>query len=77
MCPHMMLASPDLRVVPVTLHQSLASAIADLSPQKIMFAAQATHQALPRFNIPNPRIAVCGLNPHAGKAAPWGMKTRP
>ena len=72
---HMMLASDDLRVVPVTLHQSLASAIADLSEAKILAAARATHDALhARFGIQNPRLAVCGLNPHAGENGAMGQE---
>ena len=70
---HMMLASNDLRVVPVTLHQPLASAIEDLDEDKIIQTALATHQALQdRFGVQNPRLAVCGLNPHAGENGTMG-----
>ena len=72
---HMMLASAALRVVPVTLHQSLASAIADLDEQKIVRAAHAAHAALKnRFGIAHPRLAVCGLNPHAGENGTMGLE---
>ena len=72
---HMMLASEGLRVVPVTLHQSLASAITDLTSEKIINAAVATHAALQdRFGIANPRLALCGLNPHAGENGAMGRE---
>lgn len=72
---HMMLASEGLRVVPVTLHQSLKSAIEDLTQNKIMAAARATHQALKdMFGIAEPRLAVCGLNPHAGENGTMGRE---
>ena len=65
---YMMLASTELRVVPVTLHQSLASAIGDLTSAKIIAAAQATNAALKDwFALAAPRLVICGLNPHAGE----------
>lgn len=72
---HMMLASEALRVVPVTLHQSLKSAIEDLGPAKIIAAARAAHEALrSQFGIAEPRLAVCGLNPHAGENGTMGRE---
>lgn len=70
---HMMLTSPDLRVVPVTLHQSLKSAISGLTIPKIVAAAQAAHTALQHyFKIAHPRLVICGLNPHAGENGAMG-----
>jgi 4-hydroxythreonine-4-phosphate dehydrogenase len=64
----MMLASPELRVVPVSVHLPLRRAIAELSADAIVHAATVTHAALRRdFGIAHPRLAVAGLNPHAGE----------
>jgi 4-hydroxythreonine-4-phosphate dehydrogenase len=69
----MMLASPDLRVVPVTVHASLRNSIAMLTTDAIVAAAQTTAAALQRdFGIPQPRLAIAGLNPHAGEQGALG-----
>lgn len=71
--PVMMLACPQLRVVPVTVHEPLARAIARLTPELIVEHARITHAALVRdFGIAAPRLAVAGLNPHAGEAGTLG-----
>src|SRR6185312_16349919 len=64
----MMLACPALRVVPVTVHVALREAVAALSSQAIVSAARTTAMALGReFGIARPRLAIAGLNPHAGE----------
>jgi 4-hydroxythreonine-4-phosphate dehydrogenase len=69
----MMLASPDLRVVPVTVHASLRHSLAMLTTEAIVSAAQTTAVALHRdFGIARPRLAVAGLNPHAGEQGALG-----
>ena len=69
----MMLASPALRVVPVTIHLALREAIAALDQAAIVRAARTTHEALrARFGIASPRLAVAGLNPHAGEEGRMG-----
>jgi 4-hydroxythreonine-4-phosphate dehydrogenase len=69
----MMLASPELRVVPVTVHASLRSSIAMLTTEAIVAAGETTAQALQReFGIAQPRLAVAGLNPHAGEQGALG-----
>ncbi len=71
----MMIASPTLRVVPVTVHQSLRSAIAGLSTEKIVATALATAQAVVRdFGVLQPRLAIAGLNPHAGEDGALGRE---
>ena len=71
----MMLASPMLRVVPVTIHQSLRSALDSLTPAMIATAARTTAAALRRdFGIPSPRLAIAGLNPHAGEQGALGTE---
>jgi len=69
----MMLASPHLRVVPVTVHASLRASIAMLSTDMIVAAARTTERALRLdFGIARPRLAVAGLNPHAGEQGALG-----
>jgi 4-hydroxythreonine-4-phosphate dehydrogenase len=71
----MMLASPMLRVVPVTVHASLRDSIAMLTTAMIVAASRTTALALRRdFGIPSPRLAVAGLNPHAGEQGALGSE---
>jgi 4-hydroxythreonine-4-phosphate dehydrogenase len=71
--PVMMLAIDGLRVVPVTVHLSLARAVRELSSEAIVAAAATVHQALIRdFGIAQPRLAVAALNPHAGEDGAMG-----
>ncbi|MDX5929813.1 4-hydroxythreonine-4-phosphate dehydrogenase PdxA [Acidiphilium acidophilum] len=71
--PVMMLAGPSLRVVPVTVHVSLRRALESLTTEAIVLAARVTHAALMQdFGIAAPRLAVAGLNPHAGEAGAMG-----
>lgn len=68
----LMLSCPGLRVTHVTLHQSLASAIADLREQTVLEAIRASHRAGLMLGYAPPRIGVCGLNPHAGEGGLFG-----
>jgi 4-hydroxythreonine-4-phosphate dehydrogenase len=69
----MMLVSPLLRVVPVTVHASLRESIAMLSSPLITASARTTADALRRdFGVARPRMAVAGLNPHAGESGALG-----
>jgi 4-hydroxythreonine-4-phosphate dehydrogenase len=71
----MMLAGPQLRVVPVTIHLALRDAITALSAAAIIHAGRVTDGALRRdFAVPTPVIAVAGLNPHAGEAGGLGRE---
>ena len=73
--PVMMLACPGLRVVPVTVHLPLAKALATLSTDAILHAGRVTAGALRRdFGIARPRLAVAGLNPHAGEHGALGSE---
>lgn len=73
--PVMMLACPGLRVVPVTVHEPLARAIARLTPAMIVETARITARALrEEFGIAAPRLAIAGLNPHAGEAGTMGRE---
>ncbi|WP_158743262.1 4-hydroxythreonine-4-phosphate dehydrogenase PdxA [Acidisphaera sp. L21] len=73
--PVMMLACPHLRVVPVTIHVSLRRALEGVTTEAILATARATHAALRRdFGIAAPRLAVAGLNPHAGEQGAMGVE---
>lgn len=71
----MMLAGPGLRVVPVTIHIPLAQVPAALSADLIKARGIVTARGLQRlFGIENPRLAVAGLNPHAGEHGNMGRE---
>ncbi len=71
--PVMMLAGPELRVVPVTIHTSLADAVAALRTTDIVHCALVTATSLRRdFGIAQPRLAISALNPHAGEDGALG-----
>ena len=73
--PVMMLWSPALAVVPVTIHLRLRDAIARLSSDLIVTTARIVVAALQaRFGIAKPRLAVSGLNPHAGEDGSLGTE---
>jgi 4-hydroxythreonine-4-phosphate dehydrogenase len=73
--PVMLLWSPALAAVPVTIHLSLSDAIAQLSSELIVSTARIVVADLKaRFAIPNPRLAISGLNPHAGEDGSLGSE---
>ncbi len=74
--PHyaMMLADGDFRVVHVSTHVSLREAIARVKQDRIVNVIQLAHRALQRLGIAHPRIAVNGLNPHAGENGLFGSE---
>jgi 4-hydroxythreonine-4-phosphate dehydrogenase len=73
--PVMMLWSPILAVVPVTIHVSLRDAIAQLSSELIVKTARIlVADMIARFGIARPRLAIAGLNPHAGEDGSLGSE---
>lgn len=71
--PVMMLAAKDLRVVPLTVHIALKDVPAAVTQSLIMEKAHITHKALKNnFGLKNPRLALAGLNPHAGEGGAFG-----
>jgi 4-hydroxythreonine-4-phosphate dehydrogenase len=73
--PVMMLWSPALAVVPVTIHVPLRDAIAKLSSELIVTTARIVVAGMKaRFGIAYPRLAVSGLNPHAGEYGSLGTE---
>ena len=71
--PVMLLWSPTLAVVPVTIHVSLRDAIEQLTSQLITATARIVVAELKaRFGLRRPRLAISGLNPHAGEDGALG-----
>jgi len=68
----MMLANPELRVVLVTIHLSLRRAIAALDFEAVLSTLRIAHRAARAWGQAAPRIAVAGLNPHAGEGGLFG-----
>src|SRR6476619_2842639 len=73
--PVMMLWSPALAVVPVTIHLSLREALAQLSSELIVTTARiAVADMKAHFGLSRPRLAISGLNPHAGEDGSLGRE---
>ncbi len=69
----MMLAGPSLRTIPLTIHIALADVPNVLTSDLIVRRARVTARSLQRdFGIEQPRLALCGLNPHAGEDGRFG-----
>ena len=69
----MLLAGPQLRTVPITVHCSLASVPGALTVELICNRSRITAAGLQRdFGIARPRLAICALNPHAGEEGRFG-----
>jgi 4-hydroxythreonine-4-phosphate dehydrogenase len=73
--PVMMLAGPSLRVVLATIHTPFAAVPSALSVERIVQVGRVTGEALKRdFSIASPRLALAGLNPHAGESGTIGRE---
>ena len=73
--PVMMLSAPELRVVPVTIHIALSEVAGSLTEELLEQTIRVTHKALINdLGISYPRIAVAGLNPHAGEGGAMGRE---
>jgi 4-phospho-D-threonate 3-dehydrogenase / 4-phospho-D-erythronate 3-dehydrogenase len=68
----MMFHSPKLRVVLATVHEALRDVPRLLTRDLILTTLRITAQDLPYFGVPHPRLAVAGLNPHAGEGGLMG-----
>ncbi|HEX4247828.1 MAG TPA: 4-hydroxythreonine-4-phosphate dehydrogenase PdxA, partial [Pseudonocardia sp.] len=68
----LLLVGGGLRIVHATLHESLASAVRRLTPELITAAGLATAEFLRSRGNDQPRIGVCGINPHAGEQGLFG-----
>jgi len=72
----MMLVNKGLRVVHVTTHVSLTQAIQMATTERILSRIELTAKSLEQFGVVNPRIAVAGLNPHAGEGGLFGSEDK-
>jgi 4-hydroxythreonine-4-phosphate dehydrogenase len=72
----MMFVGGGLRVALLTIHRSLRSVPDALTRDEVMRVSRLVHRELPRFGAAHRRIALCGLNPHAGEAALFGQEER-
>ncbi len=71
----MMMVGGGLKVTLVTIHLSLREAIEGVRKERVLKTIRLTHRCLvDRFSIPDPRIGVCGLNPHAGEGGHFGRE---
>ncbi len=70
----MMLANDELRVLLVSIHLSLADAVRAVTPASELRAIRLAHRATRAFGIAAPRVAVAGLNPHAGENGMFGRE---
>jgi 4-hydroxythreonine-4-phosphate dehydrogenase len=68
----MMFEAPGLRTILVTTHQPLATVPATLSVQRVLDTIALGHETCLRLGVQKPRIAVCGLNPHASEGGLFG-----
>ena len=68
----MMLANPHLRTLLVTVHCSILDAVGKLSVERELQVIRLAHRSLRSMGIARPRIAVAGLNPHAGEGGLFG-----
>ena len=70
----MMLVTEDLRVLHVSTHVSLQEAIRRVEPDRELTVIRLAHRSLRRLGVERPRVAVAGLNPHAGENGLFGSE---
>ncbi|MEI4472943.1 4-hydroxythreonine-4-phosphate dehydrogenase PdxA [Frigidibacter sp. MR17.24] len=70
----MLLASERLKVIHVSTHVSLATAITRATPERVLATIRTGHEHLKRMGYENPRIAVAGINPHCGENGLFGTE---
>ncbi|WP_152657183.1 4-hydroxythreonine-4-phosphate dehydrogenase PdxA [Oceanobacillus sp. CFH 90083] len=68
----MMLTTPNLRVIHLTTHMGLIKAIESITPERTYKVVKLAYDTLRNAGMENPRIAVCGINPHAGENGLFG-----
>jgi 4-hydroxythreonine-4-phosphate dehydrogenase len=68
----MMLATDKLRVIHLTTHMGLIKAIESIDPERTYKVIKLAHDTLTRAGMKQPKIAVCGINPHAGENGLFG-----
>jgi 4-hydroxythreonine-4-phosphate dehydrogenase len=68
----MMLSAPNLKVIHVTTHVGILDAVKMINPERVYRVIKLAHDTLMKSGIDNPKIAVCGINPHAGENGLFG-----
>lgn len=68
----MMLSAPNLRVIHVTTHVGIIDAVKMINPERVYHVLNLAHDTLKKAGIESPKIAVCGINPHAGENGLFG-----
>jgi 4-hydroxythreonine-4-phosphate dehydrogenase len=68
----MMLSAPNLKVIHVTTHVGIIDAINMITPERVLHVIHLAHETLTKAGIASPKIAVCGINPHAGENGLFG-----
>ena len=71
---YMMLCFGDAKIAHATLHQSVRDAIAAITRERVVSVIEETARTLRRMGIEKPRIAVSGINPHAGEGGLFGRE---
>jgi 4-hydroxythreonine-4-phosphate dehydrogenase len=70
----MMLVTDELKVIHVSTHVSLREAIERVEPERELAVIRLAHDSLRRLGVENPKVAVAGLNPHAGENGLFGTE---
>src|SRR5699024_9486860 len=68
----MMLSSPKLKVIHITTHMGIIDAINSIEPNRVLKVIDLANDTLRKSGIKNPKIGVCGINPHAGENGLFG-----
>ncbi|MEF7562834.1 4-hydroxythreonine-4-phosphate dehydrogenase PdxA [Bacillus infantis] len=68
----MMLSAPNLKVIHVTTHVGILDAVKMINPERVYHVIKLAHETLTKAGIDSPKIAVCGINPHAGENGLFG-----
>ncbi|AEI43742.1 4-hydroxythreonine-4-phosphate dehydrogenase PdxA [Paenibacillus mucilaginosus] len=68
----MMLSAPKLKVIHVTTHVGIIDAVRMINPERVYKVIRMAHETLQKAGIAAPKIAVCGINPHAGENGLFG-----
>lgn len=70
----LLLVGGGLRIVHVTLHESVANALARITPELVVAATQAGLRACRMLGLQQPKVALFGINPHASEGALFGLE---
>jgi 1,2-dihydroxy-3,5-cyclohexadiene-1,4-dicarboxylate dehydrogenase len=72
----LMLVGGGLRIVHVTLHESVATALARITPELVVAATRAGVRACAMLGVPSPKVALFGINPHASEGGLFGPEDK-